>query len=222
MVRQRGRFDTVGALPGGISVDAVNPASQLRAPRTDRGRRTQRAILDAAAAEFGEKGFHESSIVSITIRAGVALGSFYTYFESKEALFTALVQDMSGRVRDHVAPVLQSHSGSAIEAEGAALAAFLDFARQHKEIYRIIDEAEFVAPDDWRAHYLSTAARILERLQAAHAKGELTVEPNETHAWAIMGMNVFLGLRFGVMDGSADLEQVAQSANGLLKSGLCS
>ena len=222
MVRQRGRIDTVGASLRGKSVDAVNPVSQLRTPRTERGRRTQRAILDAAAAEFGEKGFHESSIVSITIRAGVALGSFYTYFESKEALFTALVQDMSGRVRDHVAPVLQAHGGGAIEAEGAALAAFLDFARQHKEIYRIIDEAEFVAPDDWRAHYLNTAARILERLQAAHASGELTVEPNETHAWAIMGMNVFLGLRFGVMDGSADLDQVAQSANALLKSGLCS
>jgi AcrR family transcriptional regulator len=201
-------------------VDAVSTAGQVREPRTERGRRTQRAILDAAAAEFGERGFHESSIVSITIRAGVALGSFYTYFESKEALFKALVADMSGRVRDHVAPVLAQHSGGAIEAEGAALEAFLRFAREHKEIYRIIDEAEFVAPEDWRAHYLNTAARILERLQAARAKGELGVEPSEAHAWAIMGMNVFLGLRFGVMDAKADLAEVAAQANALLKDGL--
>ena len=219
MVRGRGRIDT--AVRGrGTGVDAIDRSNQSRVPRTDRGRRTQRAILDAAAAEFGEKGFHESSIVSITIRAQVALGSFYTYFESKEALFTALVQDMSGRVRDHVAPVLGKHSGTAIEAEGAALEAFLDFARDHKEIYRIIDEAEFVAPDDWRAHYVNTAARILERLQAAHAKGELAAAPDEAQAWAIMGMNVFLGLRFGVMDPAADLAQVARSANRLLQSGL--
>lgn len=201
-------------------MDAGTSAEGLREPRTERGRRTQRAILDAAASEFGEKGFHESSIVSITIRAGVALGSFYTYFESKEALFKALVADMSGRVRDHVAPVLGSHAGGAIEAEGVALEAFLDFARSHKEIYRIIDEAEFVAPEDWRAHYLNTAARILERLQAARERGELAVEPSEVHAWAIMGMNVFLGLRFGVMDGSADLGEVAKAANALLKDGL--
>ena len=201
-------------------MDPGTSAEGLREPRTERGRRTQRAILDAAASEFGEKGFHESSIVSITIRAGVALGSFYTYFESKEALFKALVADMSGRVRDHVAPVLGSHSGGAVAAEGVALEAFLDFARSHKEIYRIIDEAEFVAPEDWRAHYLNTAARILERLQAARAKGELGVEPSEVHAWAIMGMNVFLGLRFGVMDGSADLGEVAKAANALLKDGL--
>lgn len=200
--------------------DGTGTDKAPRVPRTERGRRTQRAILDAAAAEFGEKGFHESSIVSITIRAGVALGSFYTYFESKEALFKALVTDMSERVRDHVAPVLADHPRRGIEAEGAALAAFLEFARSHKEIYRIIDEAEFVAPESWRAHYLNTAARILERLQAARARGELGVEPDEVHAWAIMGMNVFLGLRFGVMDGSTDLGEVAAKANALLKNGL--
>ena len=199
---------------------AANTAKAVRVPRTERGRRTQRAILDAAAAEFGEKGFHDSSIVSITIRAGVALGSFYTYFESKEALFKALVQDMSLRVRDRVAPVLREHTGSAIAGEGLALEAFLRFAREHKEIYRIIDEAEFVAPDDWRAHYLNTAARIEERLKAARANGEITSEIDEVTAWAIMGMNVFLGLRFGVMDAEADLGDVAARANALLKVGL--
>ena len=199
---------------------AGSAAAGARVPRTERGRRTQRAILDAAAAEFGEKGFHDSSIVSITIRAGVALGSFYTYFESKEALFKALVADMSGRVRDHVAPVLAGHRGSAVAAEGVALESFLRFARDHKEIYRIIDEAEFVAPEDWRAHYSTTAARILERLQAGRERGEVAVEPSEVHAWAIMGMNVFLGLRFGVLDPAADLSAVAATANALLHDGL--
>ena len=200
--------------------EAIGVDKTQRVPRTERGRRTQRAILDAAAAEFGDKGFHESSIVSITQRAGVALGSFYTYFESKEALFKALVADMSERVRDHVAPVLAQQPRTGIAAEGAALEAFLVFAREHKEIYRIIDEAEFVAPENWRAHYLNTAARILERLQTARARGELRVDPAEVHAWAIMGMNVFLGLRFGVMDGTADLPTVAEKANALLRDGL--
>lgn len=218
------------AQPGAGQPDAAKPAAVQpgsargerapRVPRTERGRRTQRAILDAAAAEFGEKGFHESSIVSITIRAGVALGSFYTYFESKETLFKALVQDMSSRVRDHVAPVLAGNPHSGVAAERAALEAFLMFAREHKEIYRIIDEAEFVAPEDWRAHYLNTARRIEERLLSAYARGELSVRPDEVHAWAIMGMNVFLGLRFGVMDGEADLAEVAAKANALLKDGL--
>ena len=40
-------------------------------------------------------------------RAKVALGTFYTYFDSKEALFAALVRDMSRQVRDHVAPDIE-------------------------------------------------------------------------------------------------------------------
>ena len=206
---QSGKDATLAAAKGGPP----------KPPRTERGRRTQRAILDAAAAEFGEKGFHDSSIVSITLRAGVALGSFYTYFESKEALFRALVQDMSAAVRDHVAPVLRAQQG-AIAAEGAALHAFLDFARRHKEIYRIIDEAEFVAPEAWRAHYETTAARILERLTAAAERDEIAGPVSEPQAWAIMGMNVFLGLRYGVQDSAADLEAVSAAANALLRKGL--
>lgn len=190
-----------------------------KAPRTERGRRTLRALLDAARAEFGEKGFHESSVVSITSRAGVALGSFYTYFDSKESLFRALVKDMSGQVRDHVAPVLPG-AGDQIDAEGRALAAFLLFARQHKEIYRIIDEAEFVAPDAWRAHYGTTVERILERLKAAETRGELSGPIDEAHAWAIMGMNVFLGLRYGVLGEERAVEDIAEVVNRMLRKGL--
>ena len=63
-----------------------------RIPRTERGRRTLRKLLDAAAAEFAESGFHEASISGITRRAGVALGTFYTYYDSKDAIFRALVR----------------------------------------------------------------------------------------------------------------------------------
>lgn len=190
-----------------------------KTPRTERGRRTLRALLDAAAAEFGEKGFHDSSVVSITTRAGVALGSFYTYFDSKELLFRALVQDMSGQVRDHVAPTLAG-VGDGIDAEGRALASFLEFARQHKEIYRIIDEAEFVAPEAYRDHYATTVTRIVERLRAAEARGEVAGPIDEAHGWAIVGMNVFLGLRYGVVEQDRPIAEVAKVANSILRRGL--
>lgn len=190
-----------------------------KAPRTERGRRTLRALLDAARAEFGEKGFHDSSVVSITSRAGVALGSFYTYFDLKDLLFRALVQDMSMQVRDHVAPLL-SGPGDMLAAERRGLLGFLEFARQNKEIYRIIDEAEFVAPDAWKAHYGTTVERILDRFRAAEARGEISVPIDEAHGWAIMGMNVFLGLRYGVLNEDRDLSEVATLVNTMLRDGL--
>jgi AcrR family transcriptional regulator len=201
------------------AVGALAPADP-RKPRTERGRRTQRALLDAAAAEFGEKGFHDSSVVSITSRAGVALGSFYTYFESKDALFRALVEDLSGRVRQAVAPAVSDTGLGTIATERTALAAFLSFVREHKELYRIIDEAEFVANDAWRDHYEGNAARIFSRLQLAETEGQTSVPIDEVHAWAVMGMNVFLGLRFGVMDGTRAVDDVADVANAMVRRGI--
>lgn len=189
-----------------------------KAPRTERGRRTLRSLLDAAAAEFGEKGFHNASISGITSRAGAALGSFYTYFDSKDAIFRALVRDMSGRVKAHVAPALVGATDE-LAAEREALRSFLEFAREHKEIYRIIDEAEFVDADSYRHHYETTADRIRDRLEAGAARGEVRADVGDVHAWAIMGMNVFLGLRFAVWS-DEDPSKVAAVASEMIAEGL--
>ncbi len=197
-------------------------ASDGKAPRTARGERTLRKILDAALEEFGEKGFSEGSIVGITSRANVALGTFYTYFDSKEAVFRELVRDMSEQVRDEVAPALQGAT-DALDAEGRALSAFLQFVRSHRQVYRIIDEAEFVDPEGFRRHYETTAERIGARLEAGKARGEVVASEarlaTEVEAWAIMGMNVFLGLRFGVW-GKEKSAEVSRVANRLLRKGL--
>ncbi|MCB2087901.1 MAG: helix-turn-helix domain-containing protein [Sphingomonadaceae bacterium] len=193
-------------------------------PRTERGRRTRRNLLDAAAAEFGEKGFHEASISGITTRAGTALGSFYTYFDSKEALFRALVQDMSVRVKqgaaEAVGALAEQDEVRALDIESAAFQGFLSFAREHKEIYRIIDEAEFVDPDSYRQHYEATAARMYERLRQGAEQGDLRPDIDEAHAWALMGMNVFLGLRYAVWSDSRSVEEVTSMARSLLEDGL--
>lgn len=209
----------------GAKVDTeaeTSPASSGKTPRTARGERTLRRILDAAREEFGQKGFADSSIVGITQRAGVALGTFYTYFDSKEAVFQALVRDMSAQVRDHVAPALRD-SADALEGERRALESFLEFARRHRDVYRIIDEAEFVDASAYREHYETTAMRIAARFAAARDKGEiagdLTDEELEILAWASMGANVFLGLRYSVWS-SADPKRIAEVANRLLRKGL--
>jgi len=202
--------------------EQASPASEGKAPRTARGERTLRKILDAARDEFGERGFSESTIVGITQRAGVALGTFYTYFDSKEAVFQELVRDMSAQVRDHVAPVMKDAS-DALDAERRALEAFLRFAREHRQVYRIIDEAEFVEPAGFREHYETTASRIAARLVAGRKAGQISKQVSDEDidvlAWAIMGANVFLGLKYSVWS-SADAGRVAEAASRLLRKGL--
>lgn len=190
-----------------------------KVPRTERGRRTLRKLLDAAAIEFGERGFHEASITGITRRAGTALGSFYTYFNSKDEIFRALVDDLSGKVRE-AARKAQRSELPALEVERLAFTGFLNFAREHKEIYRIIDECEFVDPESFRLHYQNTAHRIHERMAEGIRRGELREGLGEAHAWAIMGMNVFLGLRYAVWSEDMPAPDVAELANSILRQGI--
>ena len=197
-------------------------ASSSKAPRTARGERTRRKILDAALYEFGGRGFSDASIVGITSRAKVALGTFYTYFDSKEEVFRAVVGDLSDLVRTRVAPMLEGE-GDAIDRERRALAALLELIASRKQVYRIIDEAEFVDPAGYERHYTGAAERIGRRLREAASAGEVVAEESdfaeEVRTWAIMGANVFVGLRFGVWE-TADADKVAEVVSRLLRHGL--
>lgn len=71
------------------------------APATSRGRRTRDRLLVAARQVFEEKGFLDTRVEQIVQAAGVAYGSFYRYFQSKEDVFaeltTMLFEDMTNR-----------------------------------------------------------------------------------------------------------------------------
>ena len=210
----------LGDVTAGDATLTESAVPEAKIPRTDRGRRTLRKLLDAAAEEFGEKGFHEASVSSITRRAGVALGSFYTYFDSKDALFRALVADMSEQVRTSARSALHEGMG-ALEIERAGLVAFLRFAAEHKEVYRIIDEAEFVDPASYREHYESIAERFVDRLRVGAGTGEFRDGLGEIEAWAMMGINVFVGLRYAVWgEGEVSPDEVAAGVNRLLAEGI--
>jgi AcrR family transcriptional regulator len=190
-----------------------------KTPRSERGRETLRKLLDAATLEFGDKGFHEASVSGITRRAGTALGTFYTYFDSKNEIFRAVVSDLSEQVRKNAASGLAPDLG-ALAKEAAALSGFLAFARTNKKIYRIIDEAEFVDADSFRTHYETTAQRIHDRMKLGVESGELRPDLEEAHAWAVMGMNVFLGMRYSIWSDSMSIEHITDLANSVLRCGI--
>lgn len=197
----------------------VQVSNATRNPKTSRGRKTRQKILDAAEAEFGEKGFHHGSISGITQRAGVALGTFYTYFESKEEIFQALVSYMSRRIREWIGERVAAASDR-LTAERLGIEAYIEFARQHKGIYRIISEAEFVATQAYREHYEGFALGYRRNLEKAAQNGEIRAGDYEAWAWAIMGIAVFLGMRFVIMDESKSPSEVADIMTDLIANGI--
>ena len=198
----------------------MNQDSTLgKTPKTARGQKTREKLLHAAELEFGESGFHSVGINDITRRAGVALGTFYVYFESKEEIFRALVGYMSQRVRSWIAERLVDVPDR-LTAEQRGLELFLEFVREHKGLYRIISEAEFVAHDAFVAHYTAFAGAYRENLEAAGKRGEIGSGNYEVWSWAIMGMAVFLGLRFAEWDDEADPKEISTAVMDLIASGM--
>ncbi|MFD4876532.1 ScbR family autoregulator-binding transcription factor [Streptomyces sp. NPDC058420] len=61
----------------------------------ERGIRSRRSILEAAADVFGERGYDAASTNEILARAGLTRGALYHHFPSKEAIATALVEAQS-------------------------------------------------------------------------------------------------------------------------------
>lgn len=190
-----------------------------RTPKTTRGRRTRDKILDAAALEFGELGFHKTSIGGVTDRAGVALGTFYVYFESKEEIFRSLVTRMGELTRAWIAGRI-ADAPDRLAAERLGVEAFLEFVRAHSNLYRIVMEAQFVAEDAYRDYYSVFAAAYRRNLDAAAAVGEIRAGDNEERAWALIGMSVFLGLRYAIWDEGRPAREIAEAVGDLIENGL--
>ncbi len=68
------------------------PVVRRRGASPEKTALTRQSIVDAALAEFLEKGFANTTIETVAKRAGVAKGLIYRYFVAKEALFSAVVQ----------------------------------------------------------------------------------------------------------------------------------
>jgi AcrR family transcriptional regulator len=188
-------------------------------PKTERGRRTLRRLLDAAAEEFGARGYHDTAISHITQRAGVGLGTFYVYFKSKHEVFQALVADMGVRTR-HALSESVKNAPNRLEAERLGIRAYLEFVRTHKAIYRIVMEAQFVAPEAYRDYYQTFSAAYRQQLAQAAARGDISEGQDEVRVWALMGASTFLGLRYSIWEDDADVGGVSEAAADLMINGL--
>ena len=136
------------------------------APRTARGRRTREKILASALKEFGKVGYHDASIVRITEGAGVAMGTFYLYFDGKLAVFNELVEDLNRRLRHRMTQAIVG-APDRLAAERAGFRAFFEFTTEVPQLYRIIRQAEFVSPAAQRRHYENIVRSYVDRLAAA-------------------------------------------------------
>jgi AcrR family transcriptional regulator len=176
-------------------------AAVIPLPTTPRGQRTRQKLLDSAEAVFGEAGFHNAGIIEITQRADVALGTFYLYFRDKKSIFDDLVHTLNSRMRRTISERVRDVDDR-LEQEVIGFETFFEFVRKHRNLYRVILQAETVDEDLYRWHYRTLADGYVRGIRRAQAAGQVRTDLDaETMAYALMGMAEALGSRYVLWDG---------------------
>jgi len=149
-------------------------------------------IVAAALVVFAEKGFAAARLEEIAKRAGVSKGSLYLYFDTKEALFRAVVeQGIAPEVRA-IGGVLAAHPGpfsEQLDLLAQRMSALMERAPLGGVAKMVIAEARNfpelarVWHDELVAHALGGLAQAIA---AAQARGELRAGDPRAYALGIM------------------------------------
>jgi AcrR family transcriptional regulator len=92
----------------------------------------RQAILDAARGVFGELGYEAATVRDIIRRTGLASGTFYNYYRSKEEVFEALADDGARRFRPVLRAQFEQAEDFASYLRGAMTAYFEFVANEHE------------------------------------------------------------------------------------------
>ncbi|MFD4356272.1 TetR/AcrR family transcriptional regulator [Nocardia sp. NPDC058518] len=131
------------------------------APKSTRGVRTRAALITAAREVFEHDGFLDARISDISKTAGVASGSFYTYFDSKEEVFAEVVRQLR---EEMLHPHVRERVGVDDPRELIA-AANLEYLRTYRRNARLMGVLEQVSQVDenFRLLRFERGAALLDR-----------------------------------------------------------
>lgn len=169
------------------------------APLDPDSRRAQ--LLAAARLVFAQNGYYSASVADIINEAGVARGTFYNYFESKRAVFQAVL----GELMEAVAAVITT-----VDPEGdiagdirANLERIL-VVLTRDDVGRLLfaDAVGLDAEGDQalRAFYREATARVVSALERGQRMGILGPCDTELSARCLLGMlkePIFLAWLYG-------------------------
>ncbi len=171
-----------GGSTAGRVVAGVSPSQRERrnaGPLTPKGRERRSEILRAARKVFEERGFLDTRVADIVAAAGVAQGTFYSYFNSKEAVFAEVAQQvvesmMEGLHTDFVPDI------DPVERIRRAMVRFVEGFRPNAVMIGLIEQVGTFTPEmrglrlALRQSFVDRSARGIRRMQA-----DGTADPNQ-------------------------------------------
>ncbi|MFC4004795.1 TetR/AcrR family transcriptional regulator [Prauserella oleivorans] len=116
-----------------MSPTAKTPARRKRMPRAQR----ERQMIEVAEAVFSERGYTAASMDEIAERVGVSKPMLYEYFNSKEGLLLACIQQARTELRQVTEQAVVG-APTAEEALRRGLHAFFLFIRERRQAWSLV------------------------------------------------------------------------------------
>lgn len=151
---------------GKVSVRAKTAMPSTSSPVTARGARTRASLVKAARALFEKNGYLETNVGDIARRARVAHGTFYTYFNSKEEIFSEVVEALQAdlaRIASDEPAILDGSISARIERANRG------YIRAYEQNARMMAVLEQVATFNPRLAQTRRATRTFWRQRSSEA-----------------------------------------------------
>jgi AcrR family transcriptional regulator len=150
--------DFVGT-PGTTGTAAARRA-QYGEGSTDRGRRTRAVLLEAARAVFERDGYVDARVADIARTAGVAHGTFYTYFDSRREVFRAVMADVRDQIAEAISVPPGGRGHTVMERLDLANRRFLDVYRRNSRLMLLFEQVATIDPEIGEYRQCSRLAHV--------------------------------------------------------------
>ena len=184
-------------------------------------------IMIAAKKVFAHNGFHATTIADVAREAGLAYGSVYQYFDSKDDLFQALMSAEGYALRTRVAVALAA-TGVRPETSWAPLCAAVqatfEFFEEDKATAKLLLRDAYALGARFETHLANIYERFIDDIAAymaaAQQRGKVISAPPRTVAFTVAALIGQLAHRRLITDDGVTAAEVADFVIEFIGNGL--
>lgn len=197
--------------------------SQKEEQSLEEVRRSQ--ILEAAEVVFAERGIDKARMDDIGEKTGLAKGTLYWYFKSKEAIVDAIIDRYFGGELQRAQELLQAEGHAMERAEQFLTIAIQEIRRMERlmplgyEIFSLVARQKHVRQrlQGYYHQYIQLLADILEQ---GMERGEIRELDSQEAALAVGGLIEGIALYWFIDPQSVDWNRMEKTAFSILEQGL--
>jgi AcrR family transcriptional regulator len=217
----------VSAMEGDAMVtigSLVDAQSTKEMPTTPRGKRTRESLVKAARVVFERDGFLNARLNDITTDARCSIGTFYTYFDSKEEIFAAVIEAARHDMLHPGMPHVPEDEGPAAVIE-ASNRAYLVAYKRNAKLMKLMQQVAMIDPHFEELRARSARAfgeRNARRIKELQDRG--LADPTLDPELAARGLSLMVSRLafecFALEEGPRDLEEIVEVCTKLWVNGL--